>query len=77
MGAPENHHFSLDEENREDIPQVSDIENELLMEPFTEKEIKEVIFQMEHNKAPGPDEFPAEFYQLFLGHHRIGSDGAF
>ena len=47
------------------------------MEPFTEKEIKEVIFQMEHNKAPGPDEFPAEFYQLFLGHHRIGSDGAF
>jgi len=47
------------------------------MEPFTEKEIKEVIFQMEHNKAPGPDEFPAEFYQFFLGHHRIGSDGAF
>ena len=64
-------------ENREDIPQVSDIENELLMEAFTEKEIKEVIFQMEHNKAPGPDEFPAEFYQFFLGHHRIGSDGAF
>ena len=64
-------------ENREDIPQVSDIENELLMEPFTEKEIKEVIFQMEHNKAPGPDEFPAEFYQFFFGHHRIGSDGAF
>ena len=57
-------------ENREDIPQVSDIENELLMEAFTEKEIKEVIFQMEHNKAPGSISF-------FLGHHRIGSDGAF
>jgi hypothetical protein len=22
-----------------------------------------VILQMEHNKAPGPDGFPAEFYQ--------------
>jgi hypothetical protein len=24
-----------------------------------------VIFQMEHNKAPGPDGFPSEFYQVF------------
>ena len=23
------------------------------------------MFQMEHNKAPGPDDFPAEFYQNF------------
>ena len=23
------------------------------------------IFQMEHNKAPGPDGFPTEFYQVF------------
>ena len=23
------------------------------------------MFQMEHNKAPGPDGFPAEFYQVF------------
>jgi hypothetical protein len=23
------------------------------------------IFQMEHNKAPGPDGFPLEFYQVF------------
>jgi predicted DNA-binding helix-hairpin-helix protein len=32
---------------------------------FTEEEIKEAIFQMEHNKAPGPDGFPAKFYQVF------------
>jgi hypothetical protein len=32
---------------------------------FSEKEVKEVIFQMKHNKAPGPDGFPAEFYQAF------------
>lgn len=27
--------------------------------------MKNAIFQMEHNKAPGPDGFPAEFYQVF------------
>jgi hypothetical protein len=32
---------------------------------FTETEVKEALFQMEHNKAPRPDGFPAEFYQVF------------
>jgi hypothetical protein len=27
--------------------------------------VKKAIFQMEHNKAPGPDGFPVEFYQNF------------
>ena len=35
------------------------------MVAFSENEIREAIFQMEHNKAPGPDGFPAEFYQHF------------
>jgi hypothetical protein len=30
---------------------------------FTEKEAKDAIFDMKHNKAPGPDGFPAKFYQ--------------
>jgi hypothetical protein len=34
-------------------------------EEFKEDEIKKAVFQMEHNKAPGPDGFPAEFYQAF------------
>jgi hypothetical protein len=29
------------------------------------KEVREAIFQMKHNKAPGPDGFPAEFFQVF------------
>jgi hypothetical protein len=29
------------------------------------EEIHKAIFQMEHNKSPGPDGFPAEFYQHF------------
>jgi hypothetical protein len=39
------------------------LENEILTAPFTEKEVFEAISQMELNKAPGPDGFPAEFYQ--------------
>jgi hypothetical protein len=30
------------------------------------KEVNEAIFQMKHNKAPEPDDFPIEFYQIFL-----------
>jgi hypothetical protein len=33
--------------------------------PFTEVEIKKAIFEIEHNKAPGPDGFLIEFYQKF------------
>ena len=56
---------SLDESRTEDIPQVSELENEHLTQDFQESEVREAIFQMEHNKAPGPDGFPAEFYQVF------------
>jgi hypothetical protein len=50
-----------------DIPQVSPEENDVLISSFTGSEVKEAVFQMEHNKAPGPDGFPAEFYQVFWG----------
>ncbi|WVZ94415.1 hypothetical protein U9M48_040308, partial [Paspalum notatum var. saurae] len=49
----------------EDIPQVSELENNILTAQFSEEEVKEAIFSMEHNKAPGPDSFPAEFYQVY------------
>jgi hypothetical protein len=50
-----------------DIPQVTLEENDILIANFTEYEVRDAIFQMEHNKAPGPDGFPAEFYQVFWG----------
>ena len=42
-----------------DIPQVSQEENDVLVREFTEFEVREAVFQMEHNKAPDPDGFPA------------------
>jgi hypothetical protein len=65
FGSPGHNHFTLDETHIEDIPQVSDLENEILSDAFSENEIKKTIFQMEHNKVPRPDSFPAEFYQKF------------
>jgi hypothetical protein len=65
FGEHENSHFSLAEEWIQDIPQVTREENNILSSPFSEKEIKDAIFQMERNKAPGPDGFPAVFYQKF------------
>ena len=50
-----------------DIPLVSPEENDILISPFTKSEVRGAIFQMEHNKAPGPDGFPMEFYQVFWG----------
>ena len=67
FGPSDNNNFNLDETRIDDIPQVMNIENEILTSEFTEAEVREAIFQMEHNKAPGPDGFPAEFYQAFWG----------
>jgi hypothetical protein len=65
LGAPEEGNFSLDETLTDDIPQVSSEENDLLTAEYSEEEVRKAIFQMKHNKAPGPDGFPAEFYQTF------------
>jgi hypothetical protein len=29
------------------------------------EEIKGIVFSLAHNKSPGPDGFPGEFYQFF------------
>lgn len=49
--------------NLGDVEQISSDDKSTLSEPFSLDEIKEVIFSMGHNKAPGPDGMPTEFYQ--------------
>jgi len=53
------------EDQTHDIHQVTQEENDVLVAEFTETEVREVVFQLEHNKATGPDGFPVEFYQVF------------
>jgi len=65
FGPPEAPTMFLDESRTEDMTQVSNLENEILADSFTEAEVGMAIFQMKHNTAPGPDGFPVEFYQVF------------
>lgn len=57
--------LSFDESRIDDIPQVTEAENDFVTAPFSEEEVRAVVFGMESNKAPSPDGFPAEFYQKF------------
>lgn len=45
------------ESYRDDIPQVPNEENELLVAQFLEEEVREALFHMKHNIAPGLDGF--------------------
>jgi hypothetical protein len=65
FGASQTSDLTLNESLVEDIPQLTSSESEKLMAEFSEKEVREAIFQMKHNKATGPDGFPAEFFQVF------------
>lgn len=42
---------------------VTDSMNERLNSPYTESEVKTALFQMFPTKSPGPDGFPAHFFQ--------------
>jgi hypothetical protein len=75
FAAPVPNSFSLIDDNNQDISQLSQTENNILTADFSGKEVFEAISQMKHNKAPGPDEFPAEFYQKKLGCYQDRLDG--
>jgi hypothetical protein len=65
FGTSQENGLSLNESMVEGIPQLTFSEMEELMAEFREKEVRNTIFQMKHNKAPGPNGFPAEFFQIF------------
>jgi len=62
----EEHDIHLDNSLWADLEQVTELDDSLLCAPFSE-EVKEAHFQMEKNKAAGPDKIPIEFYQTCWG----------
>lgn len=46
---------------------VTIAENNLLDQPFSEEEVKAVVFSSYADGAPGPDGFPFLLYQKFWG----------
>lgn len=42
---------------------LNDEDNEFLTRPFSEEEVRKALFEMESNRAPGPDNILAEFYK--------------
>jgi hypothetical protein len=54
FGDPEEEKLSMDESRTDDIHQVSDVESSFLTAPYTEEQIKRVVFQIKRNKALGP-----------------------
>jgi hypothetical protein len=63
-------HFKEDWSNRPylqgiDFNSLSSEDNELLLAPFSEEEVKDVIFSCDGNKSPGPDGFNINFYKSY------------
>jgi hypothetical protein len=65
FGPPIEYDIQMDPDIWENIPKVSQDDNELLCKPFSEKEVKDALDQMEENKAARPDKIPIEFYQSY------------
>lgn len=55
-----------DEEVLEGIPStVSNAQNQELLKPISEEEVKKALFQMHPDKSPGPDGMSPAFYQKY------------
>jgi hypothetical protein len=47
------------------MKRLDDDDREFLTSPFSMEEVKDVVFSLKHNSAPGPDGFPSKFFQDF------------
>jgi hypothetical protein len=56
--------FQIDREVWDGLEKLNELDNNVLCDHFSEKEIKEALFQMEKNKAVDPDNIPTEFYHI-------------
>jgi hypothetical protein len=63
FGPEEDRGVRLDESVWHTDEKLNDSDRERLCRRFTMEEVKDVIDQMEKNKAAGPDGIPIEFYQ--------------
>jgi hypothetical protein len=65
FGEPATSTLTMNEDFCQDIHQLTLEENNILVAKFTEKEVKDTIFQMEVNKASRPDGFLWNFIKNF------------
>jgi hypothetical protein len=63
-GPEQIHDIHIDHGVWDELEHVSDEENHNLCKSFSEKEVMDALFQMEKNKAAGPDKIPIELYQI-------------
>lgn len=63
FGPEVEHNIHIDPSLWDGIVKVNESENEELCSPFSEEEIRKALFQMESNRAAGPDKISIEFYQ--------------
>ena len=62
----EQKHWAIEQEDREDISEepIWPTNTEVETSEITTKELDEAIKTLKNNKAPGPDDIPAELFKL-------------
>ena len=51
--------------NSIEIPQLNEVDKDFLDKPLSKKELYDTITSMKHNRSPGLDGLPIEFYIVF------------
>ncbi|XP_073360631.1 uncharacterized protein [Aegilops tauschii subsp. strangulata] len=64
FGPAPGNEFHMDPNTWATNEKLDEKDNVDLCRAFTEAEVKEALFAMAHNRAPGPDNIPVEFYQV-------------